>query len=63
MPAYEFNGHIAEDHTIELPLNIPTGWAEIVVITDSNCGKRATLKAVLFQLDQRTPRNQSKDAN
>ena len=61
MPTYKFNGHIAEDHRIELPHDIPTGWAEMVVITDSNRGKRATLDAVLAQLDQRTPRNRSKE--
>ena len=61
MPTYKFNGHIAEDHTIELPADIPTGWAEVVVTTESGRGSREALEAVLRDLAQRKPHNRSKD--
>lgn len=61
MPTYKFNGHITEDHRIELPHDIPTGWAEIVVVTDPQRGSRAALESVLRELAQKKPRNRSKE--
>ena len=52
MPTYKFNGQIAEDHTLELPHDIPTGWAEIVVTTEAGRGTHAAIDAVLRDIVQ-----------
>ena len=61
MPTYKFNGHIADDHRIELPHDIPTGWAEIVIVTNPQRGKRESLESVLHELAKKKPGNRSKE--
>ena len=61
MPTYKFNGLIGADHKVELPTEIPVGWAEIVVMTDRSAGQRPALDSVLHDLARRPPRNRSKE--
>ena len=61
MPTYKFNGQIAEDHTLELPHDVPTGWAEIVVTTEAGRGTHAAIDAVLRDIAQGDPRVRSKE--
>ena len=61
MPTYKFNGQIAEDHTLELPHDVPAGWAEIVVTTEAGRGTHAAIDAVLRDIVQGNLRVRSKE--
>jgi hypothetical protein len=62
MPTYRFNGLVGEDHKVELPPQIPVGWAEIHVIIEPGVNKKqGDFQKVMREIVEQPSYNRSKE--